>query len=93
MSIWNFDFSTAPRDGSQILVSTSTEADKKKLFITKWLEPTKYTPNGRFDGFSENSNSLLAWCELPLHPHHMPPADLSPVAAEAVPFIDDVGGF
>lgn len=89
---WNFDFKTAPRDGRQILVSTSTEADKEKLFITKWLEPTKHTPTGRFDGFPERSNSLLAWCELPLHPHHMPPADLARFDNVEIPIIDGEGG-
>lgn len=64
---WNFDMSAAPRDGSQILVATN--ADGQKLFITKWLPPNNYTPNGRFDGFSMDSESLLAWSLLPSHPH------------------------
>ena len=88
---WNFSMADAPRDGRQILVATRTPKDSKKLFLTSWLEPTKHTPAGRFDGFSENSEALLAWCEVPMHPHHMMPADLLPVSAEAIPIIDDVG--
>ena len=86
--MWNLDLTTAPRDGSQILMATS----KGERVITKWLQPTKHTPSGRFDGFPENANSPMAWCELPLHPHHMPPADLLPVSADAITIIEDVGG-
>ncbi len=59
---WNFDISAAPRD-RQILMRTSRDGDK--VFVTNWLEPTKHCPNGRFNGFSENAKSLLAWCEIP----------------------------
>ncbi|MFJ6322296.1 MULTISPECIES: hypothetical protein [unclassified Rhizobium] len=61
MSGWNHDISAAPRD-RQILMRT-TRGDK--VFVTNWLEPTKHTPNGRFNGCSENAKTLLAWCEIP----------------------------
>ena len=86
---WNLNLSEAPRDGTRFLMATA----KGETLITKWLQPTKHTPDGRFDGFPENANSLLAWCELPLHPHHMPPADhCVPVSKLDFPIIDGVGG-
>ncbi|MFP5078276.1 hypothetical protein ACLE20_13290 [Rhizobium sp. YIM 134829] len=90
--IWNLDIAAAPRDGRQILVATSDRRDEEHFFLTRWIKPTKRAPAGRFNGFSENSKVLLAWCELPLHPHHMLPADLAPVAEENIPIIDDAGG-
>ena len=62
--IWNHDISTAPRDGSQFLMATTDG----KRFLTRWLEPTKGTPAGRFDGFPEKSKTLLAWCGVLGHP-------------------------
>ncbi len=59
---WSLDISSAPRD-RQILMRTTRDGDK--VFITNWIEPTKHCPNGRFNGFSENAKSLLAWCEIP----------------------------
>lgn len=89
---WNFSMADAPRDGRQILVATRTPKDSKKLFLTSWLEPTKHTPAGRFDGFSENSEALLAWCEVPMHPHHMMPADhCTRFDNVEIPIIDGVG--
>ncbi len=62
--IWNHDISAAPRTGSHFLMATTDG----KRFLTRWLEPTKFTPNGRFDGFSESAKTLLAWCAVPEHP-------------------------
>jgi len=58
---WSFDISAAPRD-RQILMRTTRS---NQVFVTNWLEPTKHTPNGRFNGFSENAKTLLAWCDVP----------------------------
>ncbi len=75
MTQWNHDISAAPRTGSHFLMATTDG----KRFLTRWLEPTKFTPKGRFDGFSENAKTLLAWCEIPEHPHHQ--SDAGEVAA------------
>jgi hypothetical protein len=64
---WNFDLTSAPRNGSHILMETTDG----KRYLTKWLAPTKFTPNGRFDGFSENAKTMLAWCAVPEHPNHI----------------------
>lgn len=61
MSLWSSDISAAPRD-RQILMRTTRS---NQVFVTNWLEPTKHTPSGRFNGFSENAKTLLAWCEIP----------------------------
>ena len=58
---WNHDISAAPKD-RQILMRTTRS---NQVFVTNWLEPTKHTPNGRFNGFSENAKTIFAWCEIP----------------------------
>lgn len=62
--MWNHNLSEAPRDGSHVLMATTDG----KRYLTRWLAPTKFTPSGRFDGFSENAKTLLAWCSVPEHP-------------------------
>lgn len=59
--MWNHDIASAPKD-RQILMRTTRS---NQVFVTNWLEPTKHTPNGRFNGFSENAKTMLAWCEIP----------------------------
>lgn len=61
MSDWSLDVASAPKD-RQILMRTTRS---NQVFATNWLEPTKHTPNGRFNGFSENATTMLAWCEIP----------------------------
>lgn len=63
--MWNHDLSEAPRDGSHVLMATTDG----KRYLTRWLEPTKFTPKGRFDGFPENAKTLLAWASVPEHPN------------------------
>lgn len=65
MTEWNHDISAAPRTGSHILMATTDG----KRYLTRWLAPTKFTPSGRFDGFSENAKTLLAWASVPEHPN------------------------
>lgn len=89
MSTWNFDLTKAPRDGIRILMA-DTHGD---MWITKWLEPNKRRPAGRFDMFPENAKTILAWQHLPVHPHHMNPADhCVPVEKLEIPMVEDVGG-
>lgn len=61
---WNHDIPSAPRDGSRFLMATTDG----NIFFTRWLKPNKFTPNGRFDGFSENAKTLMAWHDVPKHP-------------------------
>jgi hypothetical protein len=69
--MWNHDINAAPRTGSHFLMATTDG----KRFLTRWLEPTKFTPKGRFDGFSENAKTLLAWCAVPEHPFQAKASD------------------
>lgn len=83
---WNFSMAAAPRDRNILAADSKSDLIVK----TKWKE-TK--AGGYWPGFREDGKCPpLAWCEVPLHPHHMVPADLSPVAAENIPIIEDVGG-
>jgi hypothetical protein len=83
---WNLNLSEAPRD-RRILAA---DGKSDLIIVTKWKE-TK--AGGYWPGFREDGKCPpMAWAELPLHPHHMPPAELSPVSADSIPFIDDVGG-
>lgn len=61
---WNHNIDEVPRDGSHVLMATTDG----KRYLTRWLAPTKFTPSGRFDGFSENAKTLLAWASVPEHP-------------------------
>ncbi|WPE22462.1 hypothetical protein [Shinella zoogloeoides] len=85
---WNFDLTKAPRDGIRILMA-DTHGD---MWITKWLEPNKRRPAGRFDMFPENAKTILAWQHLPVHPHHMEVSSLCEVTPEQIPIVDGVGG-
>lgn len=86
---WHFSMAEAPRDGSRIIIADTHGG----MFFTKWLEPNKHRPAGRFDAFPENAKTLLAWRHGPVHPHHMVPADLpSRFDAVEIPIIEDVGG-
>src|SRR5688500_1001735 len=38
------------------------------VLSSKWLPPNKFTKNGRWDGFSENSKEPIAWMAWPAHP-------------------------
>lgn len=92
MSGWSFDMSAAPRD-RQILIRST----KGETILTRWIEPTKFTPAGRFGGFPENAKTLLAWCEVP--EFRLSPLDavalhmvqVANAAAGHLPIIEDVG--
>jgi hypothetical protein len=62
---WNTALDEAPRDRHVLMATTDG-----KRYLTRWLIPTKFTPNGRWDGFSESPKTLLAWCAVPEHPNH-----------------------
>jgi hypothetical protein len=76
---WNFDLSSAPRDGRHVLMATTNG----KRFLTRWIEPNKFTPNGRWDGFPENAKTLLAWCGVPDHPDHESPRKAAEAGSES----------
>lgn len=38
-----------------------------KVYATYWIEPNKFTPNGRWSGWSEGVEPL-AWMPYPVHP-------------------------
>lgn len=104
---WNFNISEAPRGRDEIQTRTIKGEKQEyevfvperilaankdgKVYATHWLKPNKFTPTGRWAGWSEH-DVPVAWMHYPLHPHHMPPAELLPVSADAIPIIDDVGG-
>lgn len=90
MSAWSFDMTAAPR-GRQILVRTT----KGETVLTSWLQPNRFTPSGRFDGFPENAKTLLAWCEVPAFSDIRSDMGLDLVTKHSeinVPIIEDVGG-
>lgn len=82
---WSSDFSKAPHD-RQILIRTT--GDKGRTFLTHWLQPNKWTPEGRFDGFPANAKTLLAWCEVPA----FNPGAGAPLIVHKHIFLEDVGG-
>jgi hypothetical protein len=81
---WNLNLSEAPR-GETVWVATKDGRVRTGMY-------------GDLDGLGKAAwygcAPPLAFQRMvaPLHPHHMPPAELSPVSADALPFIDDVGG-
>lgn len=40
-----------------------------KVYATYWIEPNKFTPNGRWSGWCEGVEPL-AWMPYPIHPFH-----------------------
>ena len=83
---WNFSMAEAPRDRNIL----AADAKSDLVVKTKWKE-TK--AGGYWPGFREDGKCPpLAWCELPLHPHHMPPADLGRFDNVEIPIIEDAGG-
>ena len=64
-----------------------------KVYSTYWIEPSNHEPKGRWSGWSAGDEPI-AWQPyvVPLHPHHMVPADLCGAAPENVPLVFDEGG-
>jgi len=86
---WNFSMAEAPRD-RKILAAVDGEVRMVRY------GKTSHVPIEGFCLADQGPEDFdlcrpTAWCELPLHPHHMPPADLLPVSADAIPIIEDVG--
>lgn len=81
---WNLNLSEAPQDRDLWLASKCG-----KVIKAAWDKK-----RGQWAGFATSGAPPIAWQPyvVPLHPHHMPAADLAPVSADAIPFIDDVGG-
>lgn len=81
---WNLNISEAPRDVDLWLASKCG-----KVIKAAWDKK-----RGHWAGFATNGAAPIAWQPyvVPLHPHHMVPADLPAVSAENIPIIEDVGG-
>lgn len=87
---WNFSMADAPRD-CKILAAVDGEVRMVRY------GKTSHVPIEGFCLADQGAEDFdlcrpVAWQHLPVHPHHMVPADLSPVAAENIPIIEDVGG-
>ena len=88
---WNFSMARAPRD-RKILAAVDGEVRMVRY------GKTSHVPIEGFCLADQGSEDFdlcrpTAWCELPLHPHHMPPADhCVPVEKLETPIIEDVGG-
>lgn len=80
---WNLNISEAPRDADLWLASRCG-----KVIKAGWDKK-----RGQWAGFATNGAPPVAWQPfvVPLHPHHMVPADLPAVAAENIPIVDGVG--
>lgn len=81
---WNFDLSSAPRDGSHVILAVAG----MKPIRSYWVKP-KHEPEHWC--MLSHKTQPIAWMDWPVHPHHMVPADLAAVAGE-VAIIEDVGG-
>lgn len=80
---WNLNLSEAPQDRDLWLASKCG-----KVIKAGWDKK-----RGQWAGFATNGAPPIAWQPyvVPLHPHHMAPAELLPVSADAIPIIEDVG--
>jgi hypothetical protein len=83
--MWNLNLSEAPTDRDLWLASKCG-----KVIKTAWDKK-----RGQWAGFATNGSAPIAWqvYVVPVHPHHMVPSDLSPVAAKNIPIVDGVGGY
>lgn len=81
---WNRDMAAAPRDKNVRLLLVHPKDNK--VFLTSWLEPTKHTPKGRWNGWSEGVEAK-AWMHIPVFQDgsHVPA-----VASDHLPILDDV---
>lgn len=82
--MWNLNLSEAPRDIDLWLASKCG-----KVIKAGWDKK-----RGQWAGFATSGAPPIAWQPyvVPIHPHHMPPAELLPASADAIPIIEDVGG-
>ena len=84
---WNRDMSAAPRDKNIRLLLVHPKDNK--IFLASWVEPTKYTPKGRWGGWSEGTEAK-AWMLAPEFTDDEK-AHVGLPSPEQFPIIDDVG--